>query len=132
VIRDWYVLPVDPETGDLEEPVRLFGSDLEGHIPERCAPDRDGWMVNTDLSLAPAVQVISSAQTNVSSIELRLRLDPGSACVDAIAARADGLVSAQPGASARIPPSADGSLPELPLAATDSSSGRRMLLKCGK
>ena len=132
VIRDWYVLPVDPETGDLDEPVRLFGSDLEGHIPDRCAPDRDGWVVNTDLSLAPAVQVISGTQANVSSIELRLRLDPGSACVDAIAARADGLVGGQPAAAARIPAAADGSLPELPLAATDSSSGRRMLLKCGK
>jgi hypothetical protein len=132
VIRDWYVLPVDPETGDLDEPLRLFGSDLEGHIPDRCAPDRDGWIVNTDLSLAPAIQVISSAQTNVSSIELRLRLDPGSVCVDAIAARADGLMLSQPGGALRIPPAPDGSLPELPLAATDSSSGRRTLLKCGK
>ena len=132
VIRDWYVLPVDPDTGDLDEPVRLFGSDLEGQIPDRCAPDRDGWVVNTDLSLAPAVQVISGAQTNVSSIELRLRLDPGSVCVDAIAARADGLVIGQPGAPLRIPSGADGSQPELPLAATDSSSGRRTLLKCGK
>jgi len=132
VIRDWYVLPVDPDTGELDEPIRLFGSDLEGQIPERCAPDRDGWVVNTDLSLAPAIQIVSPAQANVSSIELRLRLDPGAVCVDAMAARAEAVVFAQPAAVARIPPSPDGSFPDLPLAATDSLSGRRMLLKCGK
>jgi hypothetical protein len=132
VIRDWYVLPLDPETGELDEPVRLFGSDLEGQIPERCAPDRDGWLVNTDLSLAPAIQIVSPAQANVSAIELRLRLDPGSACIDAIAARVEASVFSQPGLPVRIPLSADGSPPELPLAATDSSTGRRMLLKCGK
>jgi len=132
VIRDWYVLPLDPETGELDEPVRLFGSDLEGQIPERCAPDRDGWLVNTDLSLAPAIQIVSPAQANVSAIELRLRLDPGSVCIDAIAARVEASVFSQPGLPVRIPLSADGSPPELPLAATDSSTGRRMLLKCGK
>ncbi len=132
VIRDWYVLPLDPDTGELDEPVRLFGSDLEGEIPQRCAPDRDGWVVNTDLSLAPAVQIVSPAQANVSAIELRLRLDPGSVCVEAMAARTEAAVFAQSGAPARMPPAADGSLPDLPLAATDSSSGRRMLLKCGK
>ena len=132
VIRDWYVLPLDQETGELDEPVRLFGSDLEGQIPERCAPDRDGWVVNTDLSLAPAIQVVAPAPANVSAIELRLRLDPGSVCVDAIAARTESAVFTQPGGAGRIPPAADGSLPELPLAATDVSSGRRMLLKCGK
>ena len=132
VIRDWYVLPLDPETGEMDEPVRLFGSDLEGAIPERCAPDRDGWVVNTDLSLAPAIQVVAPGQTNVSAIELRLRLDPGVVCVDAMAARVEGLAALQSGASARAPAPPDGSLLNLPLAATDPSSGRRMLLRCGK
>jgi hypothetical protein len=132
VIRDWYVLPLDPETGELDEPVRLFGSDLEGQIPERCAADRDGWLVNTDLSLAPAIQIVSPAQANVSAVELRLRLEPGSVCVDAMAARTESTVFSQPGLASRVPPAVDGSLPAIPLAATDSSSGRRMLLKCGK
>jgi hypothetical protein len=131
VIRDWYLLPLDPDTGELDEPVRLFGSDLEGQVPERCAPDRDGWIVNTDLSLAPAVQVISPTQINLSAIELRLRLDPGTVCVDAMAARGEGLVLS-PGRTLRVPTHADGSIPDIPLAATDSSSGRRTLLKCGQ
>jgi hypothetical protein len=132
VIRDWYVLPLDPETGEMDEPVRLFGSDLEGAIPERCAADRDGWVVNTDLSFPPAVQVVGPGQMNVSAIELRLRLDPGAVCVDAMAARVEGLAMGQPGVPARAVLPADGSLPDLPLAATDPSSGRRMLLRCGK
>jgi hypothetical protein len=128
VIRDWYVLPIDPDSGELGEPVRLFGSDLEGRIPERCAPDRDGWIVNTDLSLAPAVQVVAQGQINVSAIELRVRLDPGTVCIDAMAARAEGLTFAPP-----APPNgADAVAGDLPLAATDTSSGRRLMLKCGK
>jgi hypothetical protein len=132
VIRDWYVLPLDPETGEMDEPIRLFGSDLEGAIPERCAPDRDGWVVNTDLSLAPAIQVVAPGQPNVSAIELRLRLDPGIVCIDAMAARVEGLTFAHSGASARSTAPPEGPLPNLPLAATDPSSGRRMLLRCGK
>ena len=89
-------------------------------------------MVNTDLSLAPAIQVVAPGQTNVSAIELRLRLDPGVVCVDAMAARVEGLTALQSGASVRAPAPPDGSLLNLPLAATDPSSGRRMLLRCGK
>ena len=29
-MRDWYVLPINEESGELDEPVRLYGSDLEG------------------------------------------------------------------------------------------------------
>src|SRR5262249_53997222 len=95
----------------------------------------DGWIGNTELSYAPAVQVIAPAPANVSSIELRLRLDPGSVCVDAIAARAEGLISPHTGGSAPAaashhpPPPADPG--DLPLAATNAMSGRRWLLRCG-
>jgi hypothetical protein len=128
VIRDWYVLALDPDTGDLDEPVRLYGSDLEGRIPEACPDERDGWMVNTELSLAPAVRVVSPSPASVSAVELRLRLDPGSVCVDAIAARVDGLVAPAAGVHRATPPSDPG---DLPLAATDTTSGRRWLLRCG-
>jgi hypothetical protein len=88
--------------------------------------------VNTDLSLAPAIQVVAPGQPNVSAIELRLRLDPGIVCIDAMAARVEGLTFAHSGASARSTAPPEGPLPNLPLAATDPSSGRRMLLRCGK
>jgi len=91
VIRDWYLLPIDPDTGELDEPTRLFGSDLEGEVPPRCAADSDGWVVATDVKPAPAARIITPAAASLGSIELRLRLDPGKVCVDAIAARAEGL-----------------------------------------
>jgi hypothetical protein len=127
VIRDWFVLPIDPDTGDLDEPVRLYGSDLEGRIPEACPDERDGWMVNTDLSFAPAVRVVAPSSVNISSVELRLRLDPGSVCVDAMAARAEGLVAT----SSAVHRTASSDPGGLPLAATDTASGRRWLLRCG-
>ena len=127
IIRDWYVLPLDPETGELDEPIRLFGSDLEGVVPSRCSPDRDGWIVNTELSLAPAVQVLTPAQATLSAIEMRLRIESGSVCVDAMAAKADGLVAPSTHA-----PLADPAAFDLPLAATDTSSGRRWALQCGR
>src|SRR5260221_9381054 len=44
-MRDWYVLTVNEETGELDEPVRLYGSDLEGRMAARCAADEDRWLV---------------------------------------------------------------------------------------
>jgi len=144
VIRDWYVLPIDPDTGEVDEPVRLYGSDLEGRIPDACPPERDGWMINTELSYAPAVRVVMPSpgpdrapgpSPTLSAIELRLRLDPGTVCVEAMASRVDGLIAlagtkagTAPSSAARAAPS---SFSALPLAATDVSSGRRWLLKCG-
>jgi hypothetical protein len=132
VIRDWYVLAIDPETGELDEPVRLYGSDLEGRVPALCPDDRDGWMVNTELSLAPAVRVMTPALATLSAIELRLRLDPGSVCVDRLAARAEGLVAPSTAVQPSPHHATTGSdMGDLPLAATDSTSGRRWLLRCG-
>ena len=129
MVRDWYVLPIDTEVGDLGDPVRLVGSDLEGKVPPRCSPDQDGWLVNTDLSLAPAVRVLDPPSANLSGIELRLRLDPGTVCVDAMAARVDGL--REPIRPVRPLSGASGEF-SIPLAATDAHSGRRWLLRCGQ
>jgi hypothetical protein len=130
IIRDWYVLPVDPDTGDLDEPARLFGSDLEGQIPERCPEERDGWAVNTELTLSPAASITSPASASLSAIELRLRLDPGKVCVDAIAARAEGLGAPPAGAPTGAHHTPLLEPREIPLAATDPASGRRWLLGC--
>jgi hypothetical protein len=144
-IRDWYVLPLDQERGALGEPARLLGSDLEGRAPARCGPLQEGWLVNTDLSLAPAIRVLGHDSVNLSGIELRLRLDPGTACVDAIAARFDGWLPLSPArvqARARaLPNGGAGADPNaagrghdvsdlLPLVATHPESGRRWMLYC--
>jgi len=141
-IRDWYVLPIDADTGDLDEPARLFGSDLEGQILERCPEERDGWAVNTELSLSPAARITSPASASLSAIELRLRLDPGKVCVDAMAARAEGLGAlpsaggepdrplTRPSAGSPIGAHHASEPRDIPLAATDPASGRRWLLAC--
>jgi hypothetical protein len=129
VIRDWYVLPIDPDSGELDEPIRLFGSDLEGAVPPRCGADSDGWVVTTDVKPAPAARVTAPAAASLGSIELRLRLDPGKVCVDAIAARGDGLAVPALGVRRGAPGSATPT--DLPAVATDPSSGRRWLLRCG-
>jgi hypothetical protein len=142
VVRDWYVLPIDPETGELDEPIRLFGSDLEGQIPERCSDEGDGWMVNTEVpgpngaatSSPPVARLVPPSTASLGSLELRLRLDPGKICVDTIAARADGLssaVMAAPPSSGAHHPHAPFAANEIPMAATEASSGRRWLLRCG-
>ena len=138
-IRDWYVLPVDPETGELDEPVRLFGSDLEGQVPERCSDDRDGWLVNTDvntdLRYPPVARVVGPSSTSLGAIELRLRLDPGSVCVDAIAARGEGLSGSASSPHPRGEPDRPLARPPvdamLPMVATEPSTGRKWLLRCG-
>ena len=126
MVRDWYVLPLDPETGELEEPERLFGSDLEGQIPRRCRSDEDGWVLDTVLSLPPATRLPSLPDVSLSSIELRLRLEPGAVCVDTMAARGDGLgAPAHPRGEPLNPDTA------IPMVVTDRASGRRWELRCG-
>jgi hypothetical protein len=126
-VRDWYVLPLDPETGALEEPQRLFGSDLEGQIPRHCRADEDGWIVDTALSLPPATRVISLPDVSLSAIELRLRLEPGTACVESMAARTDALGTAAHSRSDATPLSAA----TIPMMVTDRGTGRRWELRCG-
>jgi hypothetical protein len=136
-IRDWYVLPLDPDTGEVSEPIRLVGRDLEGKVPPRCPPDLDAWWVNTDLSLAPAVQIVGPPLASLSAIELRLGLNAGAVCIESMSARAEGLpiVSGSPPNFARAGSAnsiaSDASALPLPMAATDGSSGRRWLLRCG-
>jgi hypothetical protein len=136
-IRDWYVLPLDPTSGELGEPLRLVGSDLEGQVPPRCAGDADVWWVNTELALSPAVQVIGPPLASLSAIEMRLGLGPGTACVESIAARGERLSGAAPILAKVAPygarPPIDATRTPgawLPMVATDPSSGRRWLLRC--
>jgi hypothetical protein len=146
-VRDWYVLAINEETGELGEPVRLYGSDLERAVPARCSPDEDGWLVMPEVIPSPALTVLAPQPVNLTFVETRLRLDPGRACIDALASREEGLVS--PVSRAPSKPEASQSLdapktarPEsrasvfdadaaIPLAATDIASGRRWLLRCG-
>lgn len=128
--RDWFVLPLDAETGALGEPVRLYGSHLDGNAPPpRCEPSTDGWLVDVHPSPSPLLRVSglpAASPISLNSAGVRLRLDPGRACIEAVAARADGL-SALP---ARPAERHAGSQEGLPVVAADSVTGRRYEFSC--
>jgi hypothetical protein len=118
--RDRYVIPVDPDTGELAEPVRLLAADLGGRLPRRCRGDEDGWWVSMTPFAVPSFDLGTSAPVSVSRVALRLRVEPGEACVEAIAASADRI----PGAA---PAPADANA--VPMLATDGA-GRRWEYAC--
>ncbi|HLM71243.1 MAG TPA: hypothetical protein VK459_01070, partial [Polyangiaceae bacterium] len=129
---NFYVVPVDPESGDVSEAIRLTRRDLGGEVPERCAPGQDGWLVDASLDVTPAIELVGG-YASLDSVELRMRIDPGFACVDAMAARMDGTFTKPSGTPPSAPPSArETDAGGLPLAVTERSSGRRWVFRCSK
>jgi hypothetical protein len=131
----WYVMPVDAESGRLGEPIALGRRDLGGRAPDRCAAGQDGWLIDVSLDLSPSVD-FAGGRAPLDSFEWRLRLDPGSVCAEGIAARIDGVYvkeSGRPAAAkgAQKPASAERE-GDLPMAATERSSGRRWNFRCAR
>lgn len=126
----WYVLPVDMETGALDEPLFLGRRDLGGATPERCAAGQDGWLVETSLETTPSVD-LGSSYAPLDGLELRLRLDPGSVCAESVAARVEGTVVA-PKAAPGAPKPKGVDANKIPLAATERGSGQRWVFQCSK
>ncbi|WP_437329738.1 hypothetical protein [Sorangium sp. So ce381] len=119
----WHVLPIDRETGALGEAVPLGRKDLADTRLERCTPGQDGWLLDTSLDGSPSFDVVGSSPS-VDGAEFRLRLDPGSACVEAMAVRLQGAFSKAPEKQSDVGASA------IPLAATERATGRRWRLRC--
>ncbi len=143
----WYVLPVDPDTGTLGEAVTLARRDLAGPAFPRCAPEQDGWVFDLAPSSDATTNVeVDNARVLVDSVELRLRLDPGRACVESLASRSGYFyaidktgalkapprpLTAPPGRAAAPPGQKPGSEEGmLPLAVTEKPTGRRWGLTC--
>jgi hypothetical protein len=131
----WYVLPVDSETGALDEPISLGRRDLSGAMPERCAAGQDGWLTEAFLETSPSVD-LGTSYAQMDSVEMRLRIDPGSVCVEAISAGTDGTVAVAKkgpgpakGAPAGKPKDVDPH--KVPLALTERLSGTRWVFQCG-
>ena len=135
----WYVMPVDLETGELGEPVNLGRKDFDGKGPVKCAPTQDGWTFDVPTEVTAPLDFVGATVTP-ESLELRLRLDPGSACVDSMATRLSGaVVKGAPHAPAAPPPAGAHAVEKpaaidertaLSLAATERSSGRRWSFRC--
>lgn len=122
-----FILPIDAETGALGEPIVLGKRDLGGKLPPRCAEGQDGWLMDTSLDMTPSVQ-LTSGRAVFDTVEFRLRVDPGSICVENLAARIDG--SFVPDKDAK--PVTDKMPNAVTLAATERMTGRRWVFACTK
>ncbi|WP_437941335.1 hypothetical protein [Sorangium sp. So ce341] len=119
----WHVLPIDRDTGALGEAVPLGRKDLADTPLDRCLPGQDGWLLDTGLEGSPSFD-LGGSYPSVDGAEFRLRLDPGSACVEAMSVRLQGTFSKAPEKQLDIAANA------IPLAATERATGRRWRLRC--
>ena len=78
--NQWFVMPIDPDTGATAGMIVLGGPELGGQAARRCTADDDGWIVE-GISTGASVP---AART--SSAESRMRLDPGRACIESMSA----------------------------------------------
>jgi hypothetical protein len=117
------VLPIDRDTGALGEAVPLGRKDLVDTPLDRCHPGQDGWLLDTSLEGSPSFD-LGGSYPSVDGAEFRLRLDAGSACVEAMSVRLQGTFSKAPEKQLDIAASA------IPLAATERTTGRRWRLRC--
>ncbi|NUP13252.1 MAG: hypothetical protein HOW73_45005 [Polyangiaceae bacterium] len=88
-----YVLPIDPDSGVLGDPVRLGRPDLADMAVTAGCGDRDGWVMELPLEPAPE-GTLDGGHATFDTVELRLRMEEGSACIDAGAASVSGGLSA--------------------------------------
>jgi hypothetical protein len=86
----WYVLPANPETGELGEAIPLARRDLSGVNLQRCTPTQDGWLFDTPFESPTSVDLRGSSAT-IDNLEMRVRMDPGTVCIESLAARIDNL-----------------------------------------
>jgi hypothetical protein len=75
----WFVMPIDPDTGALSDMITVGGQDTGGR-PRRCTEDDDGWIVE-------GVSVGASVPgTRTGAAESRMRLDAGRSCIESMSA----------------------------------------------
>lgn len=129
--RDWYVIPIDPESGAMSWPERLLANDLDGQAPGRCEASDEGWLVDAPvMPLSPVLLPTTGREglPTFGSIELRLRLARGRACVEAISARIDRLMPPPAPSGSRASEHDKGAA--IPLVATDETSGAKWPYRC--
>ncbi len=79
-----YVLPIDMESGEVQDPVRLGRPDF-ADVPVRAGcGDTDGWSVELPVEPAPTA-TIDGAMVNLEAVEVRAVIGDGSVCVESAA-----------------------------------------------
>jgi hypothetical protein len=99
--------------------------DLDGRVPPRCREYNDGWLLETQLPSNPNITVVN-ASGYLDDIEMRLRLEPGGACVEAMAAKAGRGFHGVEGKKDSAPAGDDAIF----MAASERYAGRRWQLRC--
>lgn len=97
------VAPIDLERGSVEAPIEL-GADLASLRLDAGCGDRDGWLVELGAIEPAPLLSIDGARASVDSLDLRVRLDPGRACVESAAATLGSAPTAR--APRPLPPAA--------------------------
>ncbi len=129
-----YVLPLDAGTGESRDPIRLGRADFSDvEVAPTCA-ERDGWVVELALEPTPDIEV-GDSKSSFDSVELRMRLDERTACVEGGAGTLGSLEArATPAGGGGPKKGPSGQAPAkvgaFPLIATDRNSGERRELRC--
>jgi hypothetical protein len=127
--QELLVLPLDPTTGKAADPVRLGSSELSWAPVRPCAPEDDGWLIRIHPTAYPQMKLPPGVR--LGEVELQARVDPGSICIEAIAARLlDPMPTRAPAppAAPPAPRASGGSGPAIPMLA--SAPGKRASLAC--
>jgi hypothetical protein len=127
----WFVYPIDPDTGELGDAVPLVRRDFDRVPLAHCAPDRDGWVLEDRFSGGGVgfahIDVEGYGASLDPDVEYRVRLDGGSACIDAISTNVQGtFTKAKDASQGAAKPSDDA----IPFVATERATGRRWSLAC--
>ncbi len=94
----WYVYPVEPQTGAVSEPVVIARSEL-AQMPDACGDGDSGWELAGPPPVSPYIDVHGGPTPR--GLEAKLRVGANGLCVDALSAEIDSLVPARPQAAAR-------------------------------
>lgn len=119
-----YVFPIDPASGALGEPVSLGAVELGARPLAACGPSQDGWLVELAAE-RPEPNIDVPVAMSLDAVEARVRVDPGSLCVEAFAARVDVL-------SGDLRPGTDAKRGTMPLVVNEGTGAGRAVLACAQ
>lgn len=124
-----HILPLDPDTGELGDAIRLGRPDFADMEVAGACGERDGWVVELPLEPSPYVS-FDDRTVSVDSVELRFRVDPGKACIDAGsgATTMSGEVPTKKAAGTAKTSTTE----RFPMIVADRSSGIRSEMSCAR
>jgi hypothetical protein len=132
-----WVVPIDVDSGSVGEPEPLGASDL-GDRPTLalCTEDDGGWVLDAPYNLGVRLYVAGKSAGSLSSIDARLRVSSGSACIEKLAGTMGSFGAEQAGAFVRTGGRASAmpgtSIGVVAISASSRSSQMRYPLRCSR